>query len=74
MKEPQETKMTNEERLMDRFWEKVNQKCKDDIANITMDVIHGRATASETMDRIARRCEITYRLAKQDNPHCGGDV
>jgi hypothetical protein len=69
--------MTNKERLMDRFWEKVNKKCKDDVATIVMDCIYQRSTADETMDRIAKRCSIVYKLTEKEKskcPHCGGDV
>jgi len=45
--------------LSDEDWEKINQKSKDDVVGMVMDFQHNRITASELMDKIVHRCNLT---------------
>jgi hypothetical protein len=58
------------DKIENAFWEKVNKKCKEDIIDIVMDCLHKRATAGETMERIANRCEVTRQLTIKEGTPC----
>ena len=52
-----------ESQFDENFWEAVNTECHKDILGAVMDFKYERITASELMDYIAFRCEISARLA-----------
>ena len=47
-------------------WEKVNKKCKVDILTMVMDFSNGQISASDLMNAIAYRCQVTLDLAYKD--------
>jgi hypothetical protein len=44
-------------------WERVNERCEVDIMTMVTDFISGKIDASELMDAIAYRCQVTMELA-----------
>lgn len=53
------------------FWEKVNQRCGEDIIDIVMDIVYGRVSAGDTMERINKRCKITRKIASTEMTNKG---
>lgn len=51
--------------LIDEEWEKINRKSRNDVVGMVMDFQHNRITASELMNKIVYRCNLTAQAQRE---------